>query len=96
MLRNRTIIADANAQIGWRRNSADTAWQRSTREIDADILHENDTKTLVNSQEWQDQQAGREQTQEQIDTRRTVIITAADNRIVVLDAERVDRTGARP
>ena len=96
LLRNRTIIADANAQIGWRRNTAGTAWERSTREIDADIQFENDTKTRVNSQEWQDQQAAREQTQAQIDAKRTVIIVDAANRIAVLNTENTDRTGTRP
>jgi len=95
-IRGRTVIADTRARIGWRRNRGDTGWERSVLEIDNAIQTENDVKTRVNSQEWQDREATREQTQAQIDAKRTARIADADAEIATLNTEKTDRNGARP
>ena len=97
-VRSRTVVADADARIAWRRDRADTVWERSVPEIDNDITRENDRLTFINSQRWLDQEiaTGGEQTDAEIAAKRAAEIAVVDAEIVTLDTEKATRTGTRP
>lgn len=96
-VRNRTLIADADAKDGWRRDQADIAWERSVREIDVDITHYEDEKTTVNSQAWFDRQkAAFDLTDAEITAKRVARVADIDATIATLTTEKTTRNGTRP
>lgn len=96
VIANRTVKQDNNARPRWRRNIADTSWERSVREINHDLDRRTRRKTFVNSQSWLDRQLLQEQTQAQIDAKRTARLAQLDAQIATLNAEKTARQGARP
>lgn len=93
----RTVLQDRDARRGWRRNIANTSWERSVREIDDDIIRRTRRRTFVNSQTWTDREillGG--QTTAEIDAKRTALLAQLDAQLATLNAEKTARQGARP
>jgi len=94
--RRHVIRQDNDARIEWRRNQADTTWERDLKTIEAEIDHQNDIIAEVNTREWNDRQLARGLTQRQVTDLKNSIIAAAEAEISTLNLERRARVGSRP
>ena len=96
VIAGRTVKQDNRAGRRWRRNIADTSWERSLREINGDITRKTDRKTFVESQAWLDRERRHEQTEAQIQAKRAALVAQLTADIAAFEAEKTTREGPRP
>lgn len=96
VIAGRTVKQDNRAGRRWRRNIADTSWERSLREINGDLNRVTDRKTFVESPAWLTRERRHEQTAAQIQAKRVALVAQLDTAIATFQAEKTTREGARP
>ena len=92
----RTVVQDNDARLRWRRNIAETSWERSVREINRALDRNARRTTLINSQAWLDRERAKEQTEAQVQAKKTARLAQLAAQLATLNAEKTARQGARP
>jgi len=93
---NRTVKQDNRAGRRWRRNIAETSWERSLREINGDITRKTDRLDYVESPAWLAKMRRLEQTEAEIQATRAALVTQLSADIAAFEAAKTIRQGPRP
>ncbi len=96
VIANRTVRQDNRAGRRWRRNTANTSWERSLREINGDITRKTDRLNFVESPAWLAKMRRHEETEAEIQARRAALVTQLNADITAFEAEKTIRQGPRP
>jgi len=96
VVNNRTVKQDNRAGRRWRRNIAETSWERSLREINGDITRKTDRRDYVESPAWLAKMRRHEHTEAEIQATRTALVADLTADIVAFEAEKTIRQGPRP